>query len=426
MKTSKTTGALAFAIFALLAGRPAFAAPQARASAAANAAEPPAIQNLHLKETTVFPSGVPFAFGDSHCDSSGDIFLSLSKYGLRETGAASEPVITEVTPESKQMQEYEKTPISIADYPNPLRLGFAVTPRGVIYRAFLTLRSPTPPRPPAEFYVEKFNDDGTTDSITHLDAPAETSQWFPQTFAVFPDGNLLVVGAGSPIEEQPEGSRWVPLLAIYGPGGRFVRDLSLPNDSDNETGESNSVTEKAVKDTPGSSKEKIAAPSQDTSSGAATPKAEASPTISQASLHGRNLVQAISDGGVAVAPDGNAWIALATDPIRLFEVDSGGEVIKHFQIAPPLKGMQRFIIGLAGPGKVYFDFAPVELDSRKIYGKSEVLGVFNTESERFEGVYKLPETETGLRFPVCSDLHGGFLYVGATSDNHFAVFDYVP
>ncbi|HKS82300.1 MAG TPA: hypothetical protein VJR23_12420 [Candidatus Acidoferrales bacterium] len=283
-------------------------------------------------------------------------------------------------------------------------------------------------RPAPEYYIERFKDDGTTDSITRIAPPPGSTHWFADLMSVFPDGDFLIAGtATSDSGDRPSAGSWRPFTAIYDPHGRFVSEVKLSDDVVNDEAPASGPPHKAVnppgtpppatKGTQAPVGAKVVSPS---------PQPEAQATSTEQSKPHEFFEAAISTGDVVSGPDGNIWILRASDPLRLYAVDSSGEVVKHFQFSAPAKGLKPFSFSFAGPDVIFFDFAHFDVDQTPSSGPSEILGLFNTVSERFDGLYTLPNTQKGLHIPACGDRHGGFLYLGRTSDNHLAVFDYAP
>jgi hypothetical protein len=364
------------------------------------------------------------------CDSDGDIFLQFVHYDparLWET----DPGVSEVIPDSKRIVAYGTSPLSQFDYPNSRLESFSVLPNGEVYALIFTRRdrSSGGPRPAPEYYVERFKDDGTTDSITHIDAPPGAAHWSAALLGAYWDGNFLIAGTSSGSAEQPGASSWRPFTAIYGPRGRFVSEVTLPEDIVNDFAEGSGPAQRtagAAAATPAGTAggqlrggEKAAAESR-----AETQETQASST--KPSKPHEFFEISITTGGLISAPDGNIWIFRASDPIRLYAVSSAGEVIKHFQFPAPVSGLKPSKIGSAGPARIFLDFAHFAGDPIPPSGSSHAVGVFDPLSERFETLYTLPDTDKSFRVLACGDGRGGFLYLGSTPDNHVAVFDYGP
>lgn len=420
----------ALAIAGLLGDRPVFGDPQAGAAGSTVETELPAIQTLRLKETTAFAPPAPNAFGSgTACDSRGNVFFKHEFYDPTQMHVASGSDVSEVITDSKQMVAYGSSPLSASDYPNERLGSFSVRPNGAVYALIFTRRDPSNggPRPAPEYYVERFNDDGTTDSIARIQTPPGATRWFAEHLAAFPDGNILIAGTASFTGgEPPNASSLQPFTAIYDPTGRFAREVALPDDVLNETVDSASPLQQEAKGATATvaGTAGMKSPGADEAGSTSESATQASPT--QPSKPRELFSVAIATGGLVSGPDGNVWILRASDPMRLYAVDSAGEVAKHFEFSSPIRGLKPFSIGFAGPDMVFFDFAHFAPDPSPTSGPSKVFALFNTVSARFEGLYTLPDTEKGLRIPACGDRHGGFLFLGTTPDNHLGVFDYRP
>jgi hypothetical protein len=80
----------------------------------------------------------------------------------------------------------------------------------------------------------RFKDDGTPDSITHIDMPPGAAHWFANLLGIFLDGNFLIAGQTSATADGPSAGSWRPFTGIYDASGRFVSEVTLPDDVVNE------------------------------------------------------------------------------------------------------------------------------------------------------------------------------------------------
>lgn len=420
----------AAAVVSTFADVPAYGNPQTGASEPSATAELPAIVALRLKDTTVLASAAPNAYGPgTTCDSGGDVFFELVYYDPAQMRVAAGAAISEITPDSKSTMEYGTSALSASDYPNSRLLSFSVTPKGAVSALIFARRDPSNggPRPAPEYYFERFKDDGTTDSITRVTPPPGATHWFADLMSVFPDGNFLIVGTSSGDSgDLPGAGSWRPFTAIYDPHGRFVREVNLPDDVVNHEAPVGGSPHKAINAPTTTPPATTVTQSPGGAKVESPPQQETQASSTQQSKPHDFFEVEISTGDVANGPDGNVWVLRASDPLKLYAVDSSGEVIKHFQFSPPARGLKPFSFSFTGPDMIFFNFAHFAVNSTPSPGPSEILGLFNTVSERFEGLYTLPNTQKGLHVPACGDRHGGFLYLGRTADKHLAVFDYQP
>jgi len=398
----------------------------------AHNASPP-LQTLRLNQTTAFPSPAPNALrSGTKCDSQADIFLQAMYINFSRPTVAGYDPISELVMDSKQIVNFGAMPPLPTDrYPHPRWGFFQVDSSGTLYALLFTRRdaeSEGQPRPGPEYYIGRFNADGTVDSLTHLEPPPNAGHWFAWLFGIFPGGGFLVAGTTTPIPGRPTASSWGSFTAIYDSRGRFVREVKLPADVENNFRKQNAESQQAEDGASGPAAPNAAA--GPVGMGEQSPGLSKEPPKSTQPDNKSNPQQffsvAISNGKIVSAPDGNVWILRTSDPLRFYAVNSAGEVVKHFQFPAPALGLRAFDIGLAGPGKLYFEFVHAAGEPGNPSWPSEVIGVFNTDSGEFNGVYKLPDSDKRLSVLACTDGHGGFLYVGSTSDNHLAVFDYTP
>jgi hypothetical protein len=391
------------AIAALLGVRPTLGAPQAATAGSAAPARLPPVKALQLQRTTVFPTPAPNAFrSEARCDSDGHAFVQLALLAGYPLRLEPLPSVSELIPDEKRIVEYGTAPLPESDYPHATVTSLSVLPDGRLYALVFTRRLTSKGKPLSEpqYYVERFKDDGTRDSITPLHTPPGIAHWYADQLAPFSDGSFLIAGTSTAAKERPGAGSWRPLTAIYGSSGRFIREVTLPQDISNNFNEGGAGK-------PGA---------------AGRAKAQASPA--QASKPRQYFDVAITQGGLLSGPYGNVWIFRNSDPIRLYSVNSAGQMTQHFEFSPPATGLAPFDFGFAGPEEIFFDFARPAGGQSASSGSSELIGVFNTTSQRFEALYTLPEEAKGIGVLACSDGNGGFLYLGGTRDGRLAVFDF--
>src|SRR6185437_8461183 len=393
-------------VVTLVSGGRAFARPQSRATDRVVLAASVPIQSMELKETTVLPSAAPNAFrGGTECDSKGDIFLQFGIYDFTRAQLEQDAAISEIIPDSKRIVAYGRSPLPASDYPNAQVHSFNAAPGGQLY-ALLVTRSDVPagaPRAAAEYYVERFKDDGTADSVLHVDPPPGATHWFADSVGSFSNGSFLITGTSTASADKPSAGSWGPFTAIYDRNGRFVREVTLPDDIVNKMAKgdkSHSASHSTSSTTPAGTQTAAANGTPTAGQGGAQESPE------QPSKSHEFFEVAITTGGVLSGPDGNVWIFRASDPARLYSVNPSGEVLKHFQLAVPAPGLKPFGIGFAGPDEIYIHFVRFAGAPGASVSPSDVVGIFDTDSERFESLYALPDTEKGMRVLACSDHRG--------------------
>lgn len=345
----------------------------------------PAVQFLVLKETIPLAYASPQGFMSGvKCDGDGNIFVPMPE--MNSDGTVSRIVLIEIVPDSKSTKTFGSQPLPASDYPNQSIHYFDVDAHGTVYALGYTHedkqasdKKPTIP----QYFIERFNDDGSTDSVVRLGYPPGTGavELDLSHFGIFGDGSFIV--AGTQWDASTEAK---PFTGIYGSNGKFIRSVALPDDVlDDET----------LKAERASSAQHDAA------------------------------VSAITLGSMVSSPDGIVYLLRDSQPVRIYAVASSGEVVKRFQLSPPLPGLNVFSAGLAAKDSLLLYFAhppPEHLDEKPV--SQWLIGIFNSVSGQFDAVYKLPAKTTGV--PACGDQHRGLLLVGNTADQHLAVFDYAP
>jgi hypothetical protein len=391
--------------FLSLGVRPARGAPQAAKSGAP--AGPPPVAALQLQHTTVFSVPAPIGYSSgTRCDSHGHVYLLPATFAGVPLRLQPFSSVSELIPDEKRIVAFRALPLPESHYPHATMISFAVLPDGRLYALIFTRQftSKGKPRSEPQYFVERFNDDGTRDSITHIHTPPGVAHWFADLLAPFPDGGFLVAGTSTNTKERPGAGSWGPFTAIYGSDGEFVRELTLPHDIANNFSEGSAGK-------PG-----------------AEGKAKAQVPPTQASKPGRYFDVGITTGGAVSGPYGNVWILRNSDPIRLYAVDSSGRATQHFEFKPPVRGLVPFDFGFASPQEIFFEFArPPAPPGTRSSGPSELIGVLDTTSQQFEALYTVSlKANKGFGSLACGDGNGGFLYLGSTSDHHLALFDYAP
>ncbi len=397
---------LALVVAALLCARSMRGTPQAVGASSGVSAGLPPTETLQLERTRVFAFPAPNGFrGGVQCDARGDAFVQFTVLVGDPMHLAPFPSISEVIPNEKRIVAYITPQLPESKYPHAAVISYGVSPGGKLYALMFARRitSKGNPLSAVKYYVERFKHDGTSGSITPVPAPAGVAHWYADQLVPFPDGGFLVVGEATTAKERPSLGSWGPLTAIYDSTGRFVREVTLPHDV------TNNFNERV----------------------AGKPRA-AGRARAQASRVPQGFEAAISTGGVFSGPDGNVWILRASSPIRLYAVDSAGQVIQHFEISPPAPGLIPFGFGVARPGEIFLDFlrpppSNPGAASGPSKGPSEFIGVFNSISGQFDALYTLPKVRNAFLGTIaCSDGDSGFLYLGSTSGNRLAVFDLAP
>lgn len=349
----------------------------------------PAVQSLELRETIPLAYSSPGLFGSGiKCGGSGNIFLPLPD--MNSDGTLRSIVLLEIQPDSKSTKTFGLQPLPASDYPNQRIDYFDVDAAGTVYALVYTQedRKPDDKQPPApQYFVERFNDDGGTDSVVHADYPSDAGavELGLDHLGIFRDGSFILAGTQSSASTGFE-----PFTALYASNGKFIRTVILPDDvPDDQT----------LKTEHASSAQRDAASS------------------------------AIMLGSAVNSPDGNVYLLRDSQPPRLYGVNSSGEVVKHFQLSLPSAGLNVHSVGVAGKDSLflYFGHPPPQHPGEKPVSEW-LVGIFNTVSGQFDAVYKLPAGR-GPGIPACGDQRGGLLFIGSTgnaADRHLAVFDYGP
>jgi hypothetical protein len=401
-------------------GHPAKALPQDQAaSTVAHPTAPtvptPPVRTLELKRTLSFSGSPANGFLPGMRCASGNIFVRFPRFNPRDYTLINSPV-SELVLDSTQVIQFGANPLPDADYPDQNWQYFDVDGKGTVYALIHTSGFDPNTSPKGRFvshdYIERFKDDGTTDTIVQLKAPPDAKRIAIYHFGVFPGRNFLVAGSA----DTDSGERQ-PLTAVYDPSGRFVARVRLP--ADISLGE---YLKGEYKPKSSNDAKQIATPSA-----ASEDSRDVRVDDSNASRAGAAFEEAISTESVLGAPDGYVYLLRNSDPIRLYAVDATGEVIKSFQFSAPAPGLEPFNVGVAGADELFIHFEGGP--ATRMGGPAspeELVGLFNTVSGGFDAIYRLPDSVKHTAIPACADRRGGILYLGRTPDNHLAVFTYAP
>lgn len=362
----------------------------------------------------VIPFSAPPAFmvaSEMRCDLRGNIYLVYSdapELVIGRANAISTLPISKLSLQSKSITEYA-VPI-IPHCRGVLRLDFDIDVSGNLYALLTALKEPLgkDEAQPA-FFVAKYKDDGTMDSYFKVgQAPEGRIQ--PLRFAMFRDGNVLVAGT------LVEGGSLRPFTAVLDRNGTFVTGIKLPHDvapvpltassGGEPEGGGPRVAPSATDGGPRSGKRELAEPKG---------KANDSP------------VDAVSNGSLVSAPDGNVYLLRATDPPRLFVVSPAGEVVRQFEVQTPAPGLTPTDMGMVGDDRVFIRFTHIAATSADFGKGQDVITVLSPQTGELAAIYKLAAGESGPNLAACAASSYSFEFVGATDDaKHLQVAKYVP
>lgn len=386
----------------------------------------PQVQILQLRDTVSFSAPPPSGFMPGmKCDAGSEIFARFPRLNPQDSTLFNSPV-SRLSLDSGQVVAYGLSPQPDPNYPNESWENFDVDQRGTVYALILSWRldpkESRNSRTIRHYYIQRFKDDGTADSIVELKPPAGTDKLLLFQFGVFSGGNFLVTGdAGN----GPESLQ--PFTAIYDSKGRFVNYVSLPDDVTPKDYMKPKSREES------SPKGRGINNPEDANSGNSQAEQETQAShISETDQAAGSFEFAVSTGSIFSGPDGNVYLLRNSRPLKLYILDSTGSVVENFRIAAPVAGLVPFNMGPGGSDQIFFDFEAAPPGSgqgalTRGTVANELIGNFNTLSGQFEALYELPESARRKVVPACADQRGGFLYLGTTADRqHLAVYRYVP
>lgn len=359
---------------------------EATSSGSAVRPNPQPARILELKETIAFGNpALDAVLSGTKCDSRGNIFSPFPD--SNPDGTIGRILIVEILPGSRDTRLFGAKPLPSEEYPGQRIEYFDVNSDGDVYALVYTYTKPDSGNTQAvapQYFVERFKDDGTADSVVRLVYPRGSGamQLDLRQFGVLPGGNFIVAGMKSTPSVGVE-----PFTAVYDSKGNFIRNLELPDD------------------VPGDQQLKAQHAS---------------------SAQRDSAISAVTLGNMISSPKGYAYLLRASHPPRLYALDSVGGVARRFELSGPDPNLDSFAIGLTGETALFVDFVHPPPGPGARPNPDTFIGVFSTLSGTFESFYRLPPSAIGVLAPACSDQHGGFLFLGSTPDNHLAVFDYGP
>lgn len=378
-------------------------APQARhhnpeeADTGSSAQEQPIpARQLYPAGTVEFATSGPGAVAAGvQCDADGNVYMNSwpSAQMAYQNARRGLPPLTRLSPGSKSSQVF-KYP-SLSDYAHQLGRGYYVDPRGNVYAMVEACRYKAGCGKPPHWgstLIVKYNDDGTTDSVTELHPPSRLhADAF--RFAVFLDGNILVTGLErSGTTGVPSG----PFTAIFDRGGGYVGQLALPND--------------------------VAPPEhwpQSKESGTQAKSGEAKAQHASQNQGGIWFAD-VQESLMVGATDGTLYLIRATSPARLYTISPAGTVLSEHIIKAPETGMRPLQASLAGGGLlIEFSQAPTGREPHF----HQAFELINPETGKIAEAYDVP-SEAGI--PACETRQGVFLFLKSGKSGQLEIAKYVP
>jgi len=165
------------------------------------------------------------------------------------------------------------------------------------------------------FYVLKYNNDGTLASRIKLQ-----TRFTPSRFQPFDSGEFLVTGVGRGTEASPSHAI---VTAIFTPDGSWTRRIELPQ-------------EKAFEE--------------------AADRGDAD-FIEPGEISASNL--AVERGHVIGGADGNVYVARWTYPAKIAVIAPSGEVVRSFDVKPPLERRKPDALFTHG-SRLALEYSPAE------------------------------------------------------------------
>jgi len=363
----------------------------------------PAMADLYPSRDVELSAPPPLAVAaGTQCDTNGNIYLQYASDPLEaffERVRNGQPLnlpLRKVSIDSKGVVSFAVGPFE--DYGWFASHAFYVAPNGVVYNLAEACKGKPGPgvHETCAWFVTKYNDDGKVESVTRLRPPREES-FIPSKFAVFPDGNLVVVGL---MRDETQGRTL--FAGLFDRSGGFLRELTLAQDAGPAPGVTPTPNENPAGEMP------RPGPSD---SGRQTDQQQA---------HTR-VVKAVSEGLMFGAPDGTVYLLRGGSPQKLDVLSSDGSLLPKPDITPPRDGLTSLNASLSAQGQivVYYSGGATAKDPNQ----HEVIAVVDPETGKVTSTYNVPP-KAGI--PACVTRKGEFLFARQSKSGLLQVVGYTP
>lgn len=270
-----------------------------------NARTPETIQNLDLGELASTQLDFVDDFGFVNVGQDGNLYLL---FGYEQHGLGI--IVPDDLAKSRRI---ELQPPAAAAF--QVGTDFAVSEDGKIHQLTLVQKS-------IARFIFVYKEDGSFEKKLQLDIGRD---WIPAHIALFSDGSYLVYGTTNS-SKDPEGAYLTPFLGIFSQDGVLKREIK--EDADAKIAES--------------------ARSGDT----------------HFVVNGTGN-KAVLGGTLLAAPNGNIFVVRLTSPIQVVEVSAGGSIVNHFEVLPPVEGLDAGLGAIAGSQGLVFGYK--SSDGKNLY-----------------------------------------------------------
>jgi hypothetical protein len=374
----------------------------------------PEIYDLYPTETIHFSAPPPTAFeSEIKCGPNGGIYAVYGSapparlFQFNQPGGIFRAPGRKVSISPKGLTEY---PIpALSGYGSASRVSCDVRADGTLFALVNAARRGSGGALKRGSFIVEYNDDGTVDSRLRVgNEPGKRIQ--PLRMAVFGDGNFLLSGT-TVLPHRALGT----FAGIFDRQGTFITPLKVGRaiahpEKPQERGAGAASKEPAP---PGSAK----APKQRS--------AKKQTAASEREAEAKNPVSLESSTLSVSSQDGNVYVLQGTSAATLYAVSPAGYVVRKFDLKPPEPGMSPLQMAAAGPGYLFIYYGRIGVAvTNKNPGKPNYITVLNSETGHVTAAYRMPKAYVGFAVPACADSPDGFLFLGASKDNHLEVVRY--
>lgn len=331
---------------------------------------------LRLRETVVV-AGLYAApiLSPAKCDARGNLYVRFY-----ERGAAYASPVLKISREAKVVATFAIR--SAQGFESATAADFTLDPRGRLY--FLSTT------PSGDVAIVVFDPEGHYDSTIQL-----KQALYPGSVAVFASGEFLISGTTKKDANQESGENPSapedPFTAIFDRNGRLIKQLTFPED----------IQEEAKDDT------------------ATTERERTGSSARPARPRRREFQKAIFLGQAVSADDGYVYLMRATPKPLIYVITPAGTVLRRLEITPPSEGALPGELQVAR-GKLALMFAEPDASHRF---KRHILVLANAETG--EILSRHPSTpEVGGELACYTP--DGFVFFGGSAGGQFAIRSTYP
>jgi hypothetical protein len=252
--------------------------------------------------------------------------------------------------------------------------------------------------------IVKFNSDGSVDSIIRLHNPP-AGRLHPRLFGVFPDGQLLLTG----IVDAGNGLGRIPFIGVFDSYGNFEENVILPN------AVVPSTPAKTKRNAPDAGRPKVGGLKKK----GRMPRKKTRPKIPMGTYQ-----LALGEGRILGGPTDNLYLLQPGNPLALYVVSPGGQVVRAVEIHSPRPGLGLASFEPAGRDyffATFFGFGRLSIRKQGLHGSLLLVpALIDAASGKVTATFHASRKISRLR-PACAEGPNAFEFVGGTKNHKLKV-----